>query len=713
MTSQPRARRVSSKLPTSLGNAPLPTNRKHYDIEGTLLQLLNRCQDPGTVIPFLRTVATPQNLVARLHHLLWLEEHHVRITDGAMVQSSATVTKVTDFSFKFECQAANVKLRKGDRLVLESTATGAVWDAVVEGSKVHVKEMRVLGGGEFVPFEFSKTFHIRRVPDRHWFRHLHAAVDAVWSNLGAGVAFGVAKLQPSRKLPPSAMDTGKLEFFDGSLDDVQKGAIRNVVSSGGSLAPYIILGSAGTGKTRIIQELLLQFSANCTWSRVLVVGLTVRATCRLVEFYAAHPVAKTVPFALLVADGSARAHVSDFLRDSVWTVDALTTRELGPRVVFTADVYNAAYIIENKGCHFTHLLLDDSASMTEPEAMMAMACLEQQSRCPTALTNLHIVLTGDLSSLAPDVRSPTALKYGLGNSMIYRLLGLPLYGDSRAGRDGLFVTELKINYRSVPAIVALTGMLLCNYRSDGDAMRMEPAMLGRQRADSIPETSASSSKSPQNDPGKVEEPTKKSESRFAPDPKKEAMSKKSLTAISGSTVVPASDRLLQFPAKLPTVQFTAVRGMVKYLDNDQDPSKAYNEAEIVVVLDYLQHAYQAGIPPDQVCVFTPGRGQAMKIAEAIRADGLPMPAVPVSFDLVGHEWDVMIISCLRSATARGNLAGQGFNAHPELSNLAVTRGRDHLLVVGNDRELAQEDDFWRLFLRLTRAEKGCLVGTLS
>ena len=65
--------------------------------------------------------------------------------------------------------------------------------------------------------------------------------------------------------------------------------------------------------------------------------------------------------------------------------------------------------------------MDDCGSLTEPETLMALSCLCRDD-------DLQIVLAGDVNApLAPDVHAPEALRFGMGNSLLSRLVDSPLY----------------------------------------------------------------------------------------------------------------------------------------------------------------------------------------------------------------------------------------------------------------------------------------------
>lgn len=77
----------------------------------------------------------------------------------------------------------------------------------------------------------------------------------------------------------------------------------------------------------------------------------------------------------------------------------------------------------------------------------------------------QVILAGDPRQLGPVVTSNWALKYGLGTSLLDRLMALPVYQrDERkfadsGNYDPLLVTKLVQNYRSHPLLLQLPSQL--------------------------------------------------------------------------------------------------------------------------------------------------------------------------------------------------------------------------------------------------------------
>eukprot|EP01062_Namystynia_karyoxenos_P074489 TRINITY_DN713_c0_g3_i1.p1 TRINITY_DN713_c0_g3~~TRINITY_DN713_c0_g3_i1.p1 ORF type:complete len:1121 (+),score=344.73 TRINITY_DN713_c0_g3_i1:472-3834(+) len=101
---------------------------------------------------------------------------------------------------------------------------------------------------------------------------------------------------------------------------------------------------------------------------------------------------------------------------------------------------NAAFYLYSLGLprhHFTHIFVDEAGQATEPD------CIVPISVSPDAA----LVLAGDPRQLGPVVRSPLALRHGLGRSTLERLIA--------DARHAPAVTQLTETYRAHEAITAL------------------------------------------------------------------------------------------------------------------------------------------------------------------------------------------------------------------------------------------------------------------
>uniref|UniRef100_A0A8C5MCQ5 RNA helicase n=1 Tax=Leptobrachium leishanense TaxID=445787 RepID=A0A8C5MCQ5_9ANUR len=110
--------------------------------------------------------------------------------------------------------------------------------------------------------------------------------------------------------------------------------------------------------------------------------------------------------------------------------------------------------------HFTHVFIDESGHAVEPECVTAIAGLLDVMLPNQNVNGGQLVLAGDPKQLGPILRSPFAIDHGLGRSLLERLMSEnSLYQKGTDGYNSQFVTKLLKNYRSHPSILKIPNEL--------------------------------------------------------------------------------------------------------------------------------------------------------------------------------------------------------------------------------------------------------------
>ncbi|KAK9455197.1 P-loop containing nucleoside triphosphate hydrolase protein [Dipodascopsis uninucleata] len=124
--------------------------------------------------------------------------------------------------------------------------------------------------------------------------------------------------------------------------------------------------------------------------------------------------------------------------------------------------------------------------------------------------------------------------------------------------------------------------------------------------------------------------------------------------------------------------------------------------------------FKAGIKPSQIGIITPYEGQRSYIIQSMQLNGslkkdLYKEVEVASVDAFqGREKDYVILSCVRSNEHQGI----GFLNDPRRLNVALTRSKYGLVVLGNPKVLSKQPMWHHLLMHYK--EKGCLVeGPLS
>jgi regulator of nonsense transcripts 1 len=137
-----------------------------------------------------------------------------------------------------------------------------------------------------------------------------------------------------------------------------------------------------------------------------------------------------------------------------------------------------------------------------------------------------------------------------------------------------------------------------------------------------------------------------------------------------------------------------------------------NQFEAMLVVQALQILRRQHVPPEAIGIITPYSGQKSYITEYLAvAPGMRLEEVQkivvASVDgFQGSERDYIIVSCVRSNPA-GSL---GFLADSKRLNVAVTRAKFGLIMVGNARTLAG-NEMWRDLLEFFQSKNVLVDGT--
>ncbi|CAG9462982.1 unnamed protein product [Pedinophyceae sp. YPF-701] len=134
-----------------------------------------------------------------------------------------------------------------------------------------------------------------------------------------------------------------------------------------------------------------------------------------------------------------------------------------------------------------------------------------------------------------------------------------------------------------------------------------------------------------------------------------------------------------------------------------------NRHEAKVVEEAVMQLLDSGVQPEEIGVITPYAGQRTHIEMVLaRPGGVRAALIEVaSVDAFqGREKDYIILSCVRSNAQRGGNT-IGFVKDPRRLNVALTRARYGLVVIGNPTALSKSA-VWSGFLT-HMSEQGCFV----
>jgi len=301
--------------------------------------------------------------------------------------------------------------------------------------------------------------------------------------------------------------------------------------------------------------------------------------------------------------------------------------------------------------HFTHLFIDEAAQAVEPEILIPMMFCATQ----------NISIIGDPRQLGSNVVSEQAKQMKYDRSLLERMMALP-------DQDYIILTK---NYRHDARIIRIAWKLFYEH-INGRVNAIEYMKKGRE--------------------------------------------------IDWSKH-PATKHGSSFVKEYP-VQFFGD----KYVDVEKDGSWFCSEeaAKIVCIVRDLRENRQ--FVSDDIGVIAPYRSQVFEIRRQLRAAGFSDINVGTVLDYQGNEKRIIIISNTRAASVynphltdeeslsnedivgkrnkRSEYADTGFANNAKGFNVAITRARGLVILVGDPRAMIQEDNVWQkefLFVCLNAA----------
>uniref|UniRef100_A0A5F9C7K0 RNA helicase Mov10l1 n=1 Tax=Oryctolagus cuniculus TaxID=9986 RepID=A0A5F9C7K0_RABIT len=423
------------------------------------------------------------------------------------------------------------------------------------------------------------------------------------------------------------------EFFNPVLNENQQLAVRRILSGDCRPLPYILFGPPGTGKTVTIIEAVLQVHRALADSRILVCAPS-NSAADLVCLRL-HESKVLRPAAMVRVNATCRFEetILDAIKPYCKDGEDIWKASRFRVIITTCSSAGLFYQIGVRIGHFTHVFVDEAGQASEPECLIPLGLVSDVSG--------QIVLAGDPMQLGPVIKSRLAMAYGLNVSMLERLMSRPAYlrDENAFGACGaynpLLVTKLVKNYRSHSALLALPSRLFYHKELEVCA---DPAVV---------------------------------------------------TSLLGWEKLPKKG----FP-----LIFHGVRG--NEAREGRSPSW-FNPAEAVQVMRYcclLARSISSPVSASDIGVITPYRKQVEKIKILLRNVDLVDIKVGSVEEFQGQEFLVIVISTVRSSEDRfeDDRYFLGFLSNSKRFNVAITRPKALLIVLGNPHVLVRDPCFGAL-----------------
>ena len=537
---------------------------------------------------------------------------------------------------------------KGDRIYLKKINTTTEFEGFVDdvGEQDVFLAVNTRLTDMFVKnMKFDVRFTINRFP----LRNMHRAVE--FARKEGGFMESIFPTRESRSAGPAKHVTPFNRLVEGNT--AQMLAVSNIVGRSSGTAPYVIFGPPGTGKTITLVESIKQIWKLEPGAHILAAAPSNAAADLIAERLKEH-VPKGKLFRFHAPSRNTRTLNQKILDISNMKNGELFTpsmEELAKYSIVIVTLCTAGRLVSAKFPvdHFSHVFIDECGHATEPEAVIALAGILDPARLRT---NGQIVLAGDPKQLGPVLRSAHAKSKGLDVSLLERLMGMDLYSPSTTSGayNNKYITKLVNNFRSHPAILSLPSRLYYN-----------------------------------ND----------------------------LVAAADPVLV---NSMLDFPGlpgqargKFPVV-FHSVIGE----DQQEERSPSFfNPEEVAMTVKYVKQILDLKankIKAKEIGIISPYRRQVEKLREQLYSKGPEFRDITIGSteEFQGQERRVIIISCVRSQVQYVKTDHQyklGFLKNSKRFNVAITRAKALMIIIGNPHILGQDPD-WRAMIEYTQENGG-------
>ncbi|KAH8926472.1 P-loop containing nucleoside triphosphate hydrolase protein [Atractiella rhizophila] len=521
----------------------------------------------------------------------------------------------------------------GDTIRVRPTKDSGRW---FEGY-VHTVELSQVGlrfDSRFQPIKntkFDVRFTVSRLPMRRMHQAMDVAIEGSISShlFPASLPWSMPFLEDE--------DIEEFQTFDRKManNKAQKTAVLSILENTDNAFPIkIIFGPFGTGKTSTMVEAARQLLKRKS-AKLLLCAPSNAASDILAERLALH--LNKSEILRLNAPSRVDLGIPEVVRsisrkaNGFFCVPPIAELENFRVVVCTLCSASVLYGIGLKAGHFSHIMVDEAGQGLEPECLIPITEFYQPGR-------VQIVLAGDPQQLGPIIRSKHAGDYGLGRSLLERLMSQETFDYTRF--NGKTVVKLIQNYRNHSSILKFPNE--------------------RFYASELVECA---------DPTVTQ-----SLLRFSDIPKPNSQFPVIFHSVKGK-----DEREASSPSFFNIPEVTLVKKYASALLEDK----------------------KLRLLPEQIGVISPYHGQVQKIRKSFAGKGeLKKIKVGSTEEFQGQERRAIIISTVRSNAEylkEDKMFSLGFLSNPKRFNVAITRAQALLVIIGDPNVLSL-DPLWKGFL---------------
>lgn len=628
---------------------PVPSFLPKYQVPENIRECVDNSGDLLSLLPALKKKMSPTNYSAKFSALLHLEE----------IAAEQEIRK-------FSIHSTNL-IRRGEYLSLQVSGIADGKPSLFVGDTValHMEQCsgsnpehhgfihHILADEEVLLIKFHATLHdnfeesdrynVRFSHSRLPFRRCHLASSLAQKHLCSRILIqDDFKLEVNPKQCDKCLENQSNNeacdndgWYNKVLNQRQKQAVQRMLHGEAKSIPYILFGPPGTGKTVTLVEIILQVYYNMPWSRILVCAPSnsaVDVICErlsgqltvgeMTRFNSYRRLEKNVP-----------KTIQKFCRG-----EESVEKTSKYRIILTTCVNSGIfYNLSLPRDHFTHVCIDEAGQSSEPETLI-----------PVGLSlDGQVIMAGDPEQLGAIIKSPVSKAFGLGISLLERLMKCEHYTWNPETfedcYDPLIITKLINNYRSHPKLLTLPSKLFYNEEL------VPCANLEKYYHvydwDCLPQ------------PG--------------------------------------------FPILF--------HGLLGTQTRESDSPSLMNCAEIVQAIRYVMILLsQKGVKADDIGIITPYRKQVEKMRAMLNSVGITGIKVGSVEEFQGQERAIILISTVRSVTLdpekfNMEIAGSskkmlGFLLDAKRFNVATTRAKALMILLGNPYVLSLDSN-WKILLQ--------------
>ncbi|XP_049877513.1 putative helicase mov-10-B.1 [Pectinophora gossypiella] len=590
---------------------------------------------------------TEDNYRMYFHYLLWWEEIITRINLRKYNMSDVTIDLREDLTYWLEVPGLAEKrpsLLRGDRVFIRPNENlDILFESIIGNIKENSIQLCKLDERFEKYYNQDALYNIRFLMSRIPMERMHAAVSRVFDPANQG-----CRIFPKPVSKPIAVQPIS-KFYNKVIrdNDEQRSAVEHVVSKTSGLAPYIVFGPPGTGKTMTIVEAIIQIVVKNPKHRVLV--------CTDSNMAADH-------IALMLLKYNEELNINKFIlransQNREWSI-------MPPELVAVSNgsSYDTFYTVTNDYASMYHILVTtllhcakfaNDSNQSKCKLQMSHVFVDEaaQAKEPAALVPItgllaprgQLVLAGDPQQLGPVCISREAAKRGLGESLLERLWNTykNLYDDNPN-----YITTLVQNFRSDPDILHIPNSLFYTDKP------LQP--------------------------------------KAKPDP----LSKVSILGLMGG------DR---------AVVFHSVNSREQRMGNA--PSYFNEKELLMLQRYMRALVNDHGVSPSDIGIIAPYIRQVYKMRDWLKQNSYEEVEIGTVESFQGKEKRVVLVSTVRANCRLLDYDakyGLGFLVDDKRFNVALTRAKAKLIIVGNPACLIR-DVKWRMYMEYCR-DLNCYFG---